>query len=577
MIKICDGMKSFKDLCVFDHLNLDIHEPGLYIIEGESGSGKSTLLNLLAGYDSFDEGTYEIDSNIATIFQNYELIDELNVKENIFLEKEDITEEDRMMIDMLGIWDLMDHYPREISGGQKQRVGIARALLLHPSIILCDEPTESLDIDNKRIVMQLLKKLSLERIVLVATHDRKMIEEYADCILQLKNRKIERLTVYQSKNELKKMDADQKDDHQISKLIHKIVRKKTIAASLLMALLMVVIQQLFVYQKGLFFIPKTHESVNADVLYLELNAAHTALYNFGFQDDKLTPTIKFLNVFVEDESVLADIYPYEPNELSIEGKAPSKDEILINQNLAKRIGNWENLTLDCTYNVGGVKSVKTFRISGVVNESDSQLLSAYYDLDALIFELSMGDTETYTRDLLNNGSVFKMSVPYDEIESYYTKLKDSTMIIPYNSLYEQREQFKLNASIYQMLFHLFEGFLIGGLMIFVILYLYRDTKHYLGICSILASLQFSLHKIKTTYLKEKLLTFLKALVGSELIFVIIQLIFFDWKNYMQKSDMYILCAIPVGLVALYLLTLLVCIRQLKMNRISDILKENKDS
>jgi len=92
-----------------------------------------------------------------TIFQNYELIEELNVYDNIFLDRRE-EPEDIKLLTRLGLDRLLQQYPDELSGGQKQRVGIARALISHPKIICCDEPTESLDVTNKEIVMKILKE-----------------------------------------------------------------------------------------------------------------------------------------------------------------------------------------------------------------------------------------------------------------------------------------------------------------------------------------------------------------------------------------------------------------------------------
>lgn len=121
----------------------------------KSGSGKSTLLNILAGYEEIDSGQRIIDKDIhiTSIFQTYELINELTVYENLKM-LEDIYNEDVSMdsiMQQLGLQEIKDHYPYELSAGQQQRVGIARALMQKPQVIICDEPTESLDIENKKL------------------------------------------------------------------------------------------------------------------------------------------------------------------------------------------------------------------------------------------------------------------------------------------------------------------------------------------------------------------------------------------------------------------------------------------
>ena len=154
MLRIEDCSKSFGNQVIFDHISLQIDTPGMYVICGKSGCGKSTLLNMIAGFEPVTSGSITTDAEVMTIFQNYELIDELSVYDNIFLERKE-EEKDKEFICKLGLEKLLQQYPNELSGGQKQRVGIVRALISNPKIICCDEPTESLDVTNKEIVLDI--------------------------------------------------------------------------------------------------------------------------------------------------------------------------------------------------------------------------------------------------------------------------------------------------------------------------------------------------------------------------------------------------------------------------------------
>lgn len=102
MIRIQNAGKSFGTKKIFENLNLEISQPGFYVLWGKSGCGKSTLLNMIASLDSFDCGEIEIDAEVMTIFQSYELIDELNVYDNIFLTRK-MKESDRDLIEKLGL------------------------------------------------------------------------------------------------------------------------------------------------------------------------------------------------------------------------------------------------------------------------------------------------------------------------------------------------------------------------------------------------------------------------------------------------------------------------------------------
>jgi putative ABC transport system ATP-binding protein len=202
MIKIVGSNKTFKmnqkDFVALKEINLKIESCGLYVISGESGSGKTTLLNCIAGIDSFDNTN---PSNIipkgqtSFIFQDYHLVQQLTVEQNakFALEINGINDEKKTdsLLKELHLADWKDHLPNELSGGQKQRVAIMRALLTDKPVIIADEPTGNLDEENAEEISQILKKISKDKIVIVATHNLLLFEKLADEIFYLKNGIIE--------------------------------------------------------------------------------------------------------------------------------------------------------------------------------------------------------------------------------------------------------------------------------------------------------------------------------------------------------------------------------------------------
>ncbi len=193
-------------------VSLSFEERGLVFILGRSGSGKSTLLNLIGGLDFADDGEIIIDGKsskdfktadydayrntyIGFIFQEYNMLDDLTVGENIkiALELQNQKAEKERLESILKDVDLegyADRKPNELSGGQKQRVAIARALVKNPQIIMADEPTGALDEETGIQVLETLKKLSKEKLVIVVSHDREFAEKYADRIIRLKDGKV---------------------------------------------------------------------------------------------------------------------------------------------------------------------------------------------------------------------------------------------------------------------------------------------------------------------------------------------------------------------------------------------------
>jgi len=173
---------------------------------GASGSGKSTLLNIIAGYDFFDKGEYLLkgrditDYNlnkvhkeeIGMIFQDYQLLDYLNVRDNIvigtyYCGKPFKWEKFKEIIDELQIAHLLEKNIDALSGGEKQRIAIARLLLANKSIILADEPTGALDSKNADKIMNQLKRLSENgKTIIIVTHDKKVAER-CDRIIYLEN------------------------------------------------------------------------------------------------------------------------------------------------------------------------------------------------------------------------------------------------------------------------------------------------------------------------------------------------------------------------------------------------------
>ena len=185
-----------------DGLDLDIERGEFLALMGPSGSGKTTLLNLLAGIDRPTSGTLAIDGvevsslsrarlaawraqAVGYVFQLYNLVPVLTAYENVELPlllqkmpRRTRHERVSLAMELVGISDRHDHYPRQLSGGQEQRVAIARAIVADPRIILADEPTGDLDKGSARNVMELLQRLNVElgKTLVMVTHDPKTTE-----------------------------------------------------------------------------------------------------------------------------------------------------------------------------------------------------------------------------------------------------------------------------------------------------------------------------------------------------------------------------------------------------------------
>ncbi|MEF9921960.1 MAG: ABC transporter ATP-binding protein/permease [Anaerovoracaceae bacterium] len=258
MIAIKNLQKMYGVKTIFSDANWAFPDNGLICILGASGSGKSTLLNILAGFDSNYKGEISVcntlinqmDSgqlcqyrrdNIGFIFQNYNLLVGYTVMENVLLpcelkggDNHDNQERAIALLHRLGMSHKVNEKIENLSGGQKQRVAIARALINNPSIILADEPTGALDRKNSAEIMELLKEISKECLVLVITHDKKICA-YADGILSISDGKIVGDHVKLQQNSSKKLREN--DKSKVSAFYHglknfKVHLKKYLAISL---------------------------------------------------------------------------------------------------------------------------------------------------------------------------------------------------------------------------------------------------------------------------------------------------------------------------------------------------------
>lgn len=209
MISIKNVTKKYKDNVVLDKTSYTFPETGLVCLMGASGGGKTTLLNLLAGFDSDYDGVITVAGeqintkngnelcvyrrdNIGFIFQNYHLLSGYTVLENILIASENTQENINKANDILVNLNILHKQSEKIenlSGGQKQRVAIGRALMNEPEIILADEPTGALDRKTSTEIMQNLKQISKDKLVVVITHDARICE-FADEVIHIKDKKI---------------------------------------------------------------------------------------------------------------------------------------------------------------------------------------------------------------------------------------------------------------------------------------------------------------------------------------------------------------------------------------------------
>ncbi len=216
MIRI-QGLHKFynkgrqNEIHVIDDISLELPERGMVAIFGKSGCGKTTLLNVIGGLDKFSEGTLTVDGEditgntddvrnryIGYIFQNYNLNKAESCFDNVadalrlcgMTDLAEIEIRVNAALANVGMEKYAKRTPDTLSGGQQQRIAIARAIVKNPRIILADEPTGNLDEANTVMIMDLLKAIAKDHLVLLVTHEANLVDYYCDTVIELRDGKV---------------------------------------------------------------------------------------------------------------------------------------------------------------------------------------------------------------------------------------------------------------------------------------------------------------------------------------------------------------------------------------------------
>jgi lipoprotein-releasing system ATP-binding protein len=212
MIKVSGITKSFDSLQILKGIDLEVNKREIVSVVGPSGAGKTTLLQIIGTLDNPDDGRVEIDGiepfrlkekemanfrnrHIGFVFQFHQLLPEFTALENVMMPawiagtKYDAARRKAgELLDFLGLSDRMEHKPSELSGGERQRVAVARALINRPSVILADEPSGSLDTQNKDELHALFFDLRnrMGQTFVIVTHDERLATK-TDRIVRMKD------------------------------------------------------------------------------------------------------------------------------------------------------------------------------------------------------------------------------------------------------------------------------------------------------------------------------------------------------------------------------------------------------
>lgn len=220
MIKIEKVNKYFNrrrknEIHIINNTSLELEDKGLVAILGQSGSGKTTLLNVIGGLDKVNKGKIYVNGekitkrtshtvdrirnlNIGYIFQDYKLIENMSVFDNIAISlrmiglknKKEIAKRVNYVLEAVNMYRYRNRPASMLSGGEKQRVAIARAIVKNPSIVIADEPTGNLDSKNSLEIMNIIKAISKEKLVILVTHEVDLAKFYATRTIEVQDGKV---------------------------------------------------------------------------------------------------------------------------------------------------------------------------------------------------------------------------------------------------------------------------------------------------------------------------------------------------------------------------------------------------
>ncbi|MFR2534229.1 MAG: ATP-binding cassette domain-containing protein [Clostridia bacterium] len=218
MLQVKEISKSYQTTGfvqkALDNVSISFRKSEFVAILGPSGSGKSTLLNIIGGLDQYDTGDLIINgkstkdfkdkewdayrnNSVGFIFQNYNLINHISILDNVEMAMtlSGVSAKERKQratkaLEQVGLKEHLHKKPNQMSGGQMQRVAIARALVNNPDIIMADEPTGALDTKTSVQIMELIKEIAQDKLVIMVTHNPELAKEYASRIIEIRDGKV---------------------------------------------------------------------------------------------------------------------------------------------------------------------------------------------------------------------------------------------------------------------------------------------------------------------------------------------------------------------------------------------------
>ena len=455
------------------NINLKLHRNEIVAITGDSGSGKSTLLNVLSKIDSFDEGEIYYRGNetsyfsindmddfrknkVGFIFQNYNIIDSYTVLENVMVplllkgkSRREAKEEAKLYLEKVGLSKKLKNRGSKLSGGEKQRCVIARALASDCEILACDEPTGNLDSKTGEEIINLLKEVSKDKLVLIVTHDYALVEKIATRKIRMHDGEIIEDHIFVEKECEKECDLDldykplkRKTDARIALNNVLFTPKKTIFVSLVFIVIFFIILIVFEminYFSNDLYVMNSYNNLQSNRLYVYDEKHHPLdLDDLALYEYEINPFNEDIYYSVSDYfsfSFRAFYNDHVSIYKKVEGELPdSADEFYFifpdDSKDIKEVQSYLNQNINIEFNYS---TSHQYRLSGYAtskqvsepticfNETIKEMMIQYE-----IHEFMIDDNYYYNIDINHDGKTILYlpnSMSYETIKIFY--------VIPY--------------------------------------------------------------------------------------------------------------------------------------------------
>lgn len=430
MLSIENITKKFNNKIIFENISIKFADCGLDIFVSESGSGKTTLFNMITKIDNDYTGNIiyneeilslkDVKNNVSYIMQDNNLFEEYTVLDNLKIYDNISMEEINNILLKLNILNKKEQKVSKLSSGEKRKVAIAKSLLKNPSILICDEPTSSLDYESANDIMRILKRLSENMLIICSIHDESLATQYADRIIKIENKQV--VLVKDNKENPTKIN----NLNIIKNTISKKYKLKIFMDSFL-SKNKSIINTIIIFTIIFFITIFTYLLSNLDIAYIQANIMKNEHDNTII---KSTPELNICNIYKIDDSRNLRLIDKESDKKSTYYSLPTKSCFYEyeNQNYGDIIGNLPvNNNEIMIYQITAEQLLyyyfqndNTMKIQDLVNKSiivnnEEFIISGIIKQDLTKFELLKKSQVNASSSIRLEGIYNGMVYPYSEI------------------------------------------------------------------------------------------------------------------------------------------------------------------